>query len=256
MTWIRIDDSFADHPKLIAAGPIAQLIQIRALCYASRHLTDGFIPPGAIPSLIAGMEHIGIDDYGGLFTHGCKVPELDIPALMTGSGLWEKCAGGYQIHDFLDYNPSKLDVLSRREFQRDFSILGGQARLKTAQRNENGTFAASVRPAGTAGAGLEDPTSPPAPTPTPNKKPPYSPPKTPRKSAQATVESMVEKFRDAPVYARLNVRSCIERCKMWCDTNGKTFSKQRVVNWLNTDAEKAERQPRTESPPFRCLNLT
>src|SRR3990167_4950173 len=106
MSWVRIDDGFADHPKIISAGPIAALIQIRSLCYTARHLTDGFIPRSAVPLLTSGLEHIGID-YGG--THelaiGEQANEIDWPRIMILSGLWEENGSGFKIHDYLDYNP-------------------------------------------------------------------------------------------------------------------------------------------------------
>ena len=44
MTWLRIDDDFYDHPKIVAAGPLAIALHVLSMGYASRHGTDGFIP--------------------------------------------------------------------------------------------------------------------------------------------------------------------------------------------------------------------
>lgn len=44
MTWFRIDDSFADHPRVVAAGNAAIGLWTKAGAWSMRHLTEGFIP--------------------------------------------------------------------------------------------------------------------------------------------------------------------------------------------------------------------
>ena len=106
MTWIRLDDHFADHPKIVAAGPIAAIVHIRALCYASRYLTDGWIPDGILSALFTGFDDLRL-----------KVD--DVPEILVREGLWEKATGGYSIHDYLKYNPSKSTVLKARQKDSD-----------------------------------------------------------------------------------------------------------------------------------------
>jgi hypothetical protein len=56
MTWAKLDDHFFEHPKAIAAGPMACLLYIGGLTYANRFLTDGHFPQPAlrvpVPSLL------------------------------------------------------------------------------------------------------------------------------------------------------------------------------------------------------------
>ena len=40
----RLDDNFPDHPKVLAAGPLAKALYIDALCYCNRMLTNGWVP--------------------------------------------------------------------------------------------------------------------------------------------------------------------------------------------------------------------
>lgn len=91
--WIKLDDGFATHPKVLLAGLEALAVQVRAFCYASKNQTDGFIPVQAVL----------------LFT-------TDLPAIpegwatrMVSCGLWELAEGGYHIHDYLEWNCSKKD---------------------------------------------------------------------------------------------------------------------------------------------------
>lgn len=51
MTWFRIDDQFADHPRVIAAGNAAIGLWTKAGAWSMRHLTEGFIPVAAAKQL-------------------------------------------------------------------------------------------------------------------------------------------------------------------------------------------------------------
>lgn len=122
MSWIRLDDGFADHPKVLAAGPLATVLYVRGLCYASRHTTDGFIPTGAVPALAVGLDPAGPED-------------------LVRVGLWEKTEGGYTIHDFLKYNFSKAEIVAAREKKREAGRAGGLASAQA--RGQAGAQAAA-----------------------------------------------------------------------------------------------------------------
>ena len=110
MTWVKLDDQFADHPKLREAGPLAGWLYVSALCYANRYLTDGLIKESVLPGLI---------DLGGVFPResrnrlGERLGEL-VWALLNVD-LWEPAEDGYQIHDFHKYNPSARKVQEKRQ---------------------------------------------------------------------------------------------------------------------------------------------
>jgi hypothetical protein len=120
MTWIKLDDAMADHPKYMELdgpfAPLALALQVRALCYSSRHLTDGRIPEAALPSLLTGFSELGIETGGvaGIATFGQQANDWNWGDIMVHAGLWDRVKGGYRIHDFLDYNPSRKDVLIQR----------------------------------------------------------------------------------------------------------------------------------------------
>jgi hypothetical protein len=138
MTWVRIDDSFTDHPKVLAAGPLAALLQLRALCYSSRHLTDGFIPAGAVQGLIADLGHPRSEASGQASAQGLAWPEA-----MVEAGLWEKKKAGFLIHDYLNYNWSRDQILANREHRKEAGYKGGvasaQARAQ-AKVKQTGSF--------------------------------------------------------------------------------------------------------------------
>lgn len=110
MTWVKLDDQFGDHPKVAAAGPLAGWLHVRALCYCSRHLTDGFVPRDILRTLwdwgFEGVSQVASGSSEGLAEK------------LTSVGMWMKVDGGFQIHDYLEYNPSAADVRAKREAER------------------------------------------------------------------------------------------------------------------------------------------
>ncbi len=118
MTWVKIDDGFADHPKLAGVGPLGMAMQVAALCYCNRKLTDGFVPAGIVNTLIdvstvwdrrfvPGSQ----DDYGWTVR--------EIVSDLVEVGIWEEADGGFTIHDFSDFQPSKEQVEREREATRN-----------------------------------------------------------------------------------------------------------------------------------------
>jgi hypothetical protein len=89
MTWLRLDDGFAEHPKVLVLSDKAFRLHVRAMCYCARHLTDGILPPAFCPRSRSMSD-------------------------LLAAGVWEEGESGYLIHDFLAYNPSKEQVETER----------------------------------------------------------------------------------------------------------------------------------------------
>jgi len=120
MSWVKIDDGFVDHPKIAAVGAIGAWLQLQALCYANRNLTDGFIPYGVAESFLGrGSKRLDGDQVWAVGeTSGMAGRDLDEGhwiELMVAARLWEPTAGGYRIHDYDQYQPSKSEVLAQRK---------------------------------------------------------------------------------------------------------------------------------------------
>ena len=98
MSWVRIDDQFPDHPKAIAIGLEGQGLQLAAICYCSRQLTDGFLPAAVLPRL-TGMGEKASQVWGRRMVAAC---------------LWEAVPGGFRIHDYLEYQPTREWILQKR----------------------------------------------------------------------------------------------------------------------------------------------
>lgn len=125
MTWVRIDDRFAQHPKVVAAGPLAMAMQVAALGYCNRELTDGFIPRSIARTLMDCDPEAGI-----------AVSVSWVIGRLIQAGMWEEVEGGYRIHDFHDYQPTKEEVLALREKRVEAGRIGGLKRAENIQANE------------------------------------------------------------------------------------------------------------------------
>ena len=138
MSWIKIDDQFADHPKIVSIGPLAGWLHVVALTYCGRYLTDGFVPYAMIPRLA---------DFSGI-----SVAQGDTSSLanakqmverLLGAGLWVACDGGYQIHDYLEYNPSKEQALATKDARVEAGRRGGLAKQAKPKQTPSKTLAKS-----------------------------------------------------------------------------------------------------------------
>lgn len=99
MTWVRLDDQFLEHPRVVAAGRDARDLYLAGLCYCSRHLTDGLIPAPVLRRLAADAE---IDDGEASAARLVRV------------GLWTATEDGWTVHDYLDYQPSRDQMETAR----------------------------------------------------------------------------------------------------------------------------------------------
>jgi len=100
MPWVRFEDGFAEHPKMLAVGPLGMALQVAAVCYANRALTDGFLPRAKVATLL---------DLEGLADWHTLAKDL------VEAGVWDEADGGWRIHDYLDYQPARDDVVGARE---------------------------------------------------------------------------------------------------------------------------------------------
>jgi hypothetical protein len=97
MSWARLDDNIAHHPKILRAGPEAAFFWVLCLTYSQRFLTDGHIPEAAL----------------GAVGSWSAARARQLAAKLVRVRLLERCANGYQVHDYLQYN--KPAVVARAE---------------------------------------------------------------------------------------------------------------------------------------------
>lgn len=84
MAWVRLDDRFSEHQKLLALpNDRLRWLFVKALCYSARHETEGRLSAAA-------LDHLGI-----------RRPALDF---LQEVGLLDLTEGGWVIHDWVIYN--------------------------------------------------------------------------------------------------------------------------------------------------------
>lgn len=112
MVWAKLDDRFHSNKKLAQLGarllPGAGLHSL-AISWSASELTDGFIPT------------LQVHRLAGKDTSSLERALVDV-------GLWEEVANGYYIHDFLDYNPCREEVLAQREARSQAGKRGAEGR--------------------------------------------------------------------------------------------------------------------------------
>jgi len=91
--WVKVDDAFPEHRKVFVAarqlGPYATgrvlAVWLEAICWVNRQETDGIVPLEVVRT----------------FRHD-RDP-LDVAGALVYAGLWNPCEGGWEIHDYHDY---------------------------------------------------------------------------------------------------------------------------------------------------------
>ncbi len=104
---LYVDDKLPRHPKIFRAGSmlgpngaaLALAMFLDGLSYAREHLTDGYIPDNFVAS-------------SPLVQRGLDVARVLVDRRVR---LWHRVRGGYQIHDYHDWNKSASEIKEIRE---------------------------------------------------------------------------------------------------------------------------------------------
>lgn len=96
MGWVRLDDNFADHPKIIALSDSAFRLFITGLCYSNRQLTDGIIPYRMVQAWVGENPMKPSDE-------------------LEDQDLWARVESGFLILSYAEYQPTRDQVEKKRE---------------------------------------------------------------------------------------------------------------------------------------------
>lgn len=98
MGWARVDDGYLGHPKILEAGVWAELLDLRSIIWCAKYETDGLVTRSALQSI------------------GRGIPKVSTRVLsLIDVGRWTvNEGGGWWVHDFLTYNPSKAEKETQR----------------------------------------------------------------------------------------------------------------------------------------------
>jgi len=123
---LYLDDRLPTHPKILKAGAKlgeggasqALHLYLLGITYARQHLTDGFIPNAFVSSC-------------GVVSKSGSVAKVLANRTVR---LWRKVRGGYQIHDYHQWNPKAAVVKEKRELDRQRKAQTRGANPKGVQR--------------------------------------------------------------------------------------------------------------------------
>lgn len=122
MTWFKVDDTLAGHPKPRRAGLPAMGLWVVAGAFCGQNLTDGFVPEWYVASWPRGKQHA---------------------AALVDAGLWAVSErdgdSGWLFHEWHQANPTREEELQKREKRADAGRKGG---LKSGSRRRS----ASTKP--------------------------------------------------------------------------------------------------------------
>lgn len=91
MAWVRLDDNFHWHPKVARLSDATYRLYVGALCYCNRYQRGGRI------------EHVDLVTIYGRGRRGRTLADE-----LVDAGLWTVEDWGWQIHDYLQYQPDPV----------------------------------------------------------------------------------------------------------------------------------------------------
>jgi len=121
MSWFKVDDQLAFNAKVMLAGNSAMGLWVRAGSWSSAQLTGGFIPTHMANAMANAMAN-----------------PCDADALVM-AGLWDEAEGGYQFHDWTDFQPdAEIEKEKRKATSKARSDAGKAGAAARWNRENNG----------------------------------------------------------------------------------------------------------------------
>jgi len=145
MVWARLDDAILDNPKIARAGVLGFAYHVAAITWCCRNLTDGFLPYQRLRSLLdisdLDVEYLEATTspeamHASFFDAIREVGEAQadkIAGRLVEVGLWreDQAKGGYWLHDFLEFNPSREEAKAKSEARAEAGKRGADSRWGT-----------------------------------------------------------------------------------------------------------------------------
>jgi hypothetical protein len=147
MSWVRLDDQFPDHPKVAGLSNEAFCLHVTAMCWTAKQQTDGKLPSRLLTRL----------------AWRCQDPATAAAELIE-AGVWDKTPEGWEIHDFLVYNPTKEQVAELAAKRSAAGVAGAMARWQTDGKPDG-------KPHGKQDSKIMPPSPSPSPSPIPDPIP-------------------------------------------------------------------------------------
>lgn len=150
--WVKISLDLPRHPKMMVVSVPARWLFVELLCYCSEYMTDGVVPEIVAKRLAS---NIVSDTLSNLLNKmPSKVLSITLSEMLStglsnlADRLLEELTGNgdpatlsvegdtYVIHDYLDHQASRKDVLARQKRLREAGRRGGLAKAKQNAKQE------------------------------------------------------------------------------------------------------------------------
>ena len=98
MSWVRLDDGAPGHRKIVGLSDAAFRLWVVGLTYCNQQANDGRFSAAS----------------ARIMTGYLASPELGRGAMaeLCAAGLWAETADGFEVHDYLEYQPSQEERAS------------------------------------------------------------------------------------------------------------------------------------------------
>lgn len=104
--YVKLDAEYACDPRLLEAGPLAELLYIRGLCFCKRTMVDGIITDRQLNVIALGIP---------------KAKEH--AAALVECGAWLRSDTGWIVSSWLKHNKSVAEIVLDKEARRAASAL-------------------------------------------------------------------------------------------------------------------------------------
>jgi hypothetical protein len=114
MPWAKLDDRFHTNPKIVevwTTNPAALGLHVLAMAYCAGEQTDGIIAPGYVKLMMPADR-----------------ARNEAVRVLVDAGLWDIYGTGWIVHDWLKYNPSKVETEAKARARSEAGLKAARAR--------------------------------------------------------------------------------------------------------------------------------
>lgn len=99
MSWAKLSDDYHDNPKMVALGLTATGLHARCVAYCAKHETDGKVPKAWVAGQLSELR---------------PAEQKRVLKVLLDEQAFSENGVAYVLNDYLDYNPSKAEIESKR----------------------------------------------------------------------------------------------------------------------------------------------
>lgn len=129
MAWIKLESRMPRNVKVLQVPRDVRYFHLEACCWAGEERTNGFIPESALGAIGVDISAAKARRYAALLEAARRDPSNP-----ESQGLWARVEGGWQIHGYLERNPTAEAAETLAETKATVGRLGGLKSGETRRR--------------------------------------------------------------------------------------------------------------------------